>query len=268
MFVGAHLDMCVGTCQENRDYIYKSGKWENSEKEDTRLEGMQFESGECPIERPGKRNDLEELKNLLLAGKTNAEIYNTNASYMRYASSIDRIRQDLINDKYKNEWRDLEVTYIHGTTGTGKTRGVMEQYGYANVYRVTDYQHPFDSYGGQDVIVFEEFRSSLKIQDMLNYLDGYPIVLPCRYNNKQACFHKVFIISNWSLTEQFASVQGDYPETWQAFLRRIHHIKVYDNNEITIYHQGIDNNSEYNFFADNDIAYMKKKDKPVPTREK
>lgn len=106
MFVGAHLDMCVGTCQENRDYIYKSGKWENSEKEDTRLEGMQFESGECPIERPGKRNDLEELKNLLLAGKTNAEIYNTNASYMRYASSIDRIRQDLINDKYKNEWRD------------------------------------------------------------------------------------------------------------------------------------------------------------------
>ena len=124
----------------------------------------------------------------------------------------------------------LEVTYIHGTTGTGKTRGVMEQYGYANVYRVTDYQHPFDSYGGQDVIVFEEFRSSLKIQDMLNYLDGYPIVLPCRYNNKQACFHKVFIISNWSLTEQFASVQGDYPETWKAFLRRIHHIKVYDNN--------------------------------------
>ena len=65
-----------------------------------------MESGECHIERPGKRNDLEELKNLLLAGKTNAEIYNTNASYMRYASSIDRIRQDLINDKYKNEWRD------------------------------------------------------------------------------------------------------------------------------------------------------------------
>ena len=61
--------MCVGTCQENRDYIYKSGKWENSEKEDTRLEGMQFESGECPIERPGKRNDLEELKNLLWLAK-------------------------------------------------------------------------------------------------------------------------------------------------------------------------------------------------------
>ncbi len=31
---------------------------------------------------------------------------------------------------------------------------------------------------GQDVIVFEEFRSSLKIQDMLNYLDGYPCELP------------------------------------------------------------------------------------------
>ena len=43
--------------------------------------------------------------------------------------------------------------------------------------KVTDYIHPFDTYKGQDILIFEEFHSNLKIQDMLNYLDGYPLDL-------------------------------------------------------------------------------------------
>ena len=72
----------------------------------------------------------------------------------------------------------------------------MEKYGYSNVFRVTDYIHPFDSSKNHSVIIFEEFRSSLKIQDMLNYLDGYPCELSARYNNKTACYLEVYIISN------------------------------------------------------------------------
>ena len=131
-FEGCHLDFCNGTCQENRDYIYKTGKYKDSEKEDTRIEGMQYESGECPKEEKGKRNDLEELRDMILQGKSNADIYNENAQYMRFSGNIDRVRNDLLTDKYKNEWRDLEFTYIFGKTGKGKTRGVMEEYGYTN----------------------------------------------------------------------------------------------------------------------------------------
>lgn len=68
----------------------------------------------------------------------------------------------------------------------GKTRSFMDRYGYANYYRVTDYRHPFGTYDGQDVLIFEEFRGSLKHSDMLNYLDGYPLLLPCRCFNRQA----------------------------------------------------------------------------------
>lgn len=39
----------------------------------------------------------------------------------------------------------------------------MEKYGYANVFRVTNYKHPFDQYKGQDDIMFEEFQSSIPI---------------------------------------------------------------------------------------------------------
>ena len=107
----------------------------------------------------------------------------------------------------------------------------MEKYGYENVYRVTDYEHPFDGYKGQDVIVFEEFRSCIKIGDMLDYLDIYPLTLPCRYNNKIACFTKIFIISNIPLEQQYPEIQREQPRTWVAFLRRIRYIHEMTQND-------------------------------------
>jgi hypothetical protein len=114
-----------------------------------------------------------------------------------------------------------DLFLLTGDTGAGKTRSVMELYGYTNVYRVTDYDHPFDSYKGEDVIIFEEFRGSLKVADMLNYLDGYPVELPCRYANKVACYTKVYITTNIPLEEQYRNVQSESPGTWKAFLRRV-----------------------------------------------
>lgn len=122
------------------------------------------------------------------------------------------------------------MVYISGSTGTGKTRGVLEKNGYANVYRVTDYLHPFDSYSGQPVIAFDEFRSSLRIKEMLLFCDIYPIELPSRYTNKYACYNKVYIISNWSLEKQYNEVQREDKESWEAFLRRIHKVVVYRKN--------------------------------------
>ena len=66
----------------------------------------------------------------------------------------------------------------------------------------------------------------MRIDIMLNYLDVYPLRLPARYNNKIACYTKAFIITNLPLSAQYKKVQENHPETWQAFLRRIH--KVYD----------------------------------------
>ncbi|BFL24402.1 hypothetical protein [Mediterraneibacter gnavus] len=122
------------------------------------------------------------------------------------------------------------MVYISGATGTGKTRGVLEKNGYSNVYRVTDYLHPFDSYNGQPVIAFDEFRSSLRIKEMLLFCDIYPIELPSRYTNKYACYNKVYIISNWSLEKQYYEVQKDDRESWEAFLRRIHKVVIYSKD--------------------------------------
>jgi tRNA uridine 5-carbamoylmethylation protein Kti12 len=77
--------------------------------------------------------------------------------------------------------------------------------------------------------VFDEYRSQFKIADMLNYLDGYPLELPCRYYDKQACYTTVYIISNIPLERQYPNVQNDEKTTWQAFLRRINNVYNFDD---------------------------------------
>jgi len=134
---------------------------------------------------------------------------------------MDKIRLDILEERYKDCFRQLSVTYIWGPTGTGKTRFVMETHGYRDVYRVTDYTHPFDRYASEPVLCLDEFRSSLPIGDMLQYLDGYPIALPARYANRVACYETVYLISNIPLTAQYRNVQDYEQETWRAFIRRI-----------------------------------------------
>lgn len=227
-FPQAHIEIAHGTSQQNKDYVFKEGKWENDKKQETKIPDTQEEWGEMPLERQGARNDLADLYDMIKNGMSNYEILEENPDYLLHVDLLERVRQTVQEETNKNSFRQLTVIYISGETGVGKTRHIMEQYGYENVFRVTNYAHGgFDTYKGQDVVLFEEFRSSLKIQDMLNYLDGYPVELPCRYVNKVACFTEVYVVSNIDLMSQYRMIQIESPETWEAFLRRINKVVVY-----------------------------------------
>lgn len=235
-FPTAHIDYCRGTTQENRDYVRKEGKHKDTDKAETNLVNTFEEFGECPVEEQGKRNDLNELYGLIKDGLSDYDILEFNPKYMMQFQKIDRCRQVLLEEKFKNTFRDVTVEYWYGDTGQGKTRTVMERYGYENVYRVTNYKYPFDGYRGQDVIVFEEFFSSIRIQEMLTYLDGYPLELPCRYNNKIACYTKVFILSNVAFDEQYRDIFREHRKTFDAFRRRISCIKEFGKDGLKEYH--------------------------------
>jgi len=231
-FYGVHIEQANGSNKDNRDYIRKEGKWHDDAKHETNLADTFEEWGVLPSDRSRKETQSEQIMQMIVAGKSNAEILAEIPSAYNKLSYIEQARQTLLEAQFKDEWRTLEVIYIWGDTGAGKTRSIMELYGYSKVYQVTNYAHPFDGYKGQDVILFEEFRSSLKIDDMLKYLDGYPLMLPCRYADKVACYTKVFINSNISLEQQYPNVQVDNPETWAAFRRRIHDV-IHMTNDLT-----------------------------------
>ena len=237
LFPTAHIDPAMGTSAECRDYVQKSGKWADDEKADTSVPGTFEEWGTMPDEPgQGARTDIANVYALITMGFSNAEIMATNPEYAAQISRMDKIRQDILEAKYRDTFRELSVTYIFGPTETGKTRGIMERHGYGSVYRITDYNHPFDRYAQEPVMCFDEFRSSLPIGDMLNYLDGYPLSLPARYANRQACYETVYLVSNIDLKSQYFNVQENEPATWRAFLRRIHKVIEYCANGTTTDH--------------------------------
>lgn len=229
-FGEAHIEAAHGSAEDNLGYIKKEGKWKLTDKAETSVEGTFEEWGNFP-EQKGRNTDMQELYEMVKNGYSNAEILELNNDYILQIDKLDKLRTMLLTEKYKGSRRlDLKVAYIYGATGTGKTSGILDRHGDENVYRITDYDHPFDSYSCQPVIAFDEYRSQLRISDMLQYCDVYPVELCARYSNKYACFHTVYIVSNWTLEQQYQKVQEESPESWQAFLRRIHEIIVYHKN--------------------------------------
>jgi len=238
LFPVAHIDVAYGKAEANKAYVEKSGKWENDEKGDTKVPNTFLEFGTLPQEvGQGFRTDIASVYSKLADGASIAEIMEENPATAEYINKMEKIQQTILEERYRTTFRHLNVTYIWGATGTGKTRGVMEKHGYANVCRVTNFNHPFEGYlPSHSVLLFEEFRSSLPISAMLNYLDGYPLALPARYADRVACYTDVYIISNIPLQKQYPLVQVSEPETWKAFLRRIHSVIEYKEDGTIIEH--------------------------------
>lgn len=272
-FPTAHLEVAKGSPQANRDYIRKEGKWENTEKENTNLKEMTYEEfGSLPQPHQGKRTDLSILFDMIENGFSNAEILRANTDYIKYLNHIERTRQALREEEFKNKWREIECIYVYGETNTNKTRTYMEKYGYENVYRITNYNPNavWDGYRGQDCVIAEEYRSNLYIGDILTWTEGYPnCSLRARYADKVACFTKVIFISNIPLEKQYPNVQEESPETWRAFLRRIqrvyHHKSKDEIIEYKSVHDYMHRNEQFHPLSDTDKTPF---DKPEPQQEK
>ena len=232
-FPTAHIEKAFGSARDNRDYICKEGKWAESDKAETSVDGSFVEWGTLPNEGEEKDPKMYKLLQNVKDGFATTEIIDETPSFAFRSRDIDTLRQTYLADRFRKENRTIEVTYLYGATGTGKTRSIFEKHLAEDICRITDYGKNgvrFDAYTGQEVLVFEEFNSQIPIEDMLNYLDIYPLTLPARYNDRIACYTKVYITSNIPLTEQYKDIQRSRMETWLAFLRRIHKVVEYHPN--------------------------------------
>lgn len=234
-----HIDKALGTAKENKDYIQKQGKYKDSEKSLTSLPDTFEEYGSIDetIEE-NKINKNELLINYIEQGLTNYQIIKIAPQYTFRLKEMDVIRYNILKDKYSKQRRKLTVTYLYGTSGAGKTRSIFDTHDGNDICRITSYRKDkgiyFDSYGVQKVLVFEEFHSQVPIEEMLNYLDIYPLNLPARYSDRVACYTEVYITSNISLESQYKDIQKKRPEQWKAFLRRIDKVIEYKPDGTTI----------------------------------
>lgn len=221
-FPEAHIEKARGSCIDNIKYIKKEGKWEDSEKAETVVEGSFEEHGVLPSEKAEKEPDMVSIIAMIDDGKSINEVIN---EFPKYALRVNELESLYNLRKANNEemLRDVKVTYIYGDTGTGKTYSIYKKYKVKDVCRITNYKDRgiFDSYHGQRVLVFDEFHSQIDLPQMLTYLDIYPVSLPARYHDRQAMYTEVYILSNLPLEKQYEIARSTDVKTWKAFERRI-----------------------------------------------
>ena len=240
-FPTAHIEKAYGSAKANRAYILKEGHWADTDKAETSVSGTFEEWGDLPAEKEEEAPEMFKLIQDLRAGKSVMEIIEDNPKLAFRIREIETLRQAILEEKYSAENRALEVTYLYGASGTGKTRGIFEKHDRKSICRITDYGGRngvrFDAYHCQDVLVLEEFHSQIPISAMLNYLDIYPLTLPARYTDRTACYTKVYITSNIPLEEQYRDIQRYQMETWRAFLRRVQNVIEYLRDGSTVQHK-------------------------------
>lgn len=236
------IQVSQGTAQQNRDYIRKEGAYIDSEKKETNLIDTFEEWGTLPVSKQGRRTDLELLYELVKDGKTDAEILEIcPETAIKHIDKIGRLRQAYLVDKYSNITRaNLKVNFIFGTTGTGKTSGVLAECRKNNwsYFRVTTYDHPYDAYTNQFAIIYDEFYGQIPLSSMLDALDIHATELSARYHSRTACYEIAFIISNVCFEDIYPEVQKDpnQAEKYAAWVRRFTgYVKEYTKDGVITY---------------------------------
>lgn len=118
-------------------------------KQDTRIEGTQFEHGDRGIRRQDA-TDWDKVKAAAVEGKLNdipSDIY------IRYYASLKRIAQD--NQRPVAIERSAEL--FTGSTGTGKSRRAWDEAG-IEAYIKNPNTKWWDGYKGETNIIIDEFR--------------------------------------------------------------------------------------------------------------
>lgn len=213
----AHIEPRRGTAAQAVAYC---------SKEATRIEGPYFYGDSIDTSsHQGHRSDLQKLRSMVLDDGMGVEQVlladeaGTAARYIGYLRELVQAR----DRQQTADFRHLEVTYVYGRPGVGKSRWAMDMYG-DDAYRVTDYAgHPFDSYSGQKTLLLDEFDGSMSLSLLLNLLDGYQMELPARYSNRIARYERVIIISNSALSNFYTTTVDptSTPDRLRALYRRI-----------------------------------------------
>nr|WP_011018367.1 replication protein RepA [Bifidobacterium pseudocatenulatum]AAM00235.1 putative replication protein RepA [Bifidobacterium pseudocatenulatum] len=219
----AHVEPRKGSVSEAVGYC---------SKEKTRDgDGFQFgqiDRHEKEDSHQGERSDLARLKARAEAGETVSQILLSEDGELaaRYLGWLRATCDAAQAAKYRTKVRDdLEVNFLYGETGVGKTSHVYESEGIGTVYTVTDYAHAFDKYEGEGILLLDEFTGQFPMPLMLKLLDKWPMQLPARYSNRWAAFSRIWVVSNLPPNNLYSYA----PESQRrAFFRRFAHFYKMD----------------------------------------
>ncbi len=185
-----------------------------------------WEYGKLPDEREEKNPQTFELIDSIKQGKRTLEILYDFPNLALRVRDLEILRQTVLSERYATEIRNVETIYFGGAFAD-KIKRIYERYN--DICRITHFNRSgqgilYDNYAANDILLLQaqDFNLSLMpIQELITLAEGYPLYLRARYTNRVACFTKLFIVSDFSIMEQYKDVQLHFPQDWQRLLNHI-----------------------------------------------
>lgn len=208
-----HLEAMYGSENDNLIYCKKTGKWSLTKKGQEKYKGKYYELGEFITQ--GRRSDIEEIQKKL---DEQEPMYSVAKDYfgdfIRYHSGFYKYAELVAKEKSK-KFRKVEVIFLSGKTGTGKTRKAMEE----ATFKITgDQLNWWDGYENDKCILIDEYSNQIPITKLLNLLDGYQLRLPIKGSHTYANWNKVYVTTNLTKDELHPFAKSEHQK---ALIRRI-----------------------------------------------
>lgn len=191
--------------QAAEDYVWK---------EETRVEGTQFELGSKPLQRNNSK-DWNEIRDNAIRGQLMAIPADV---YVRCYQSLKRIACD----NMQAVGIERQVVVYWGRTGVGKSRRAWEEAG-LDAYPKDPRTKFWDGYRDHAHVVIDEFRGSIDISHVLRWFDRYPVIVEVKGSSVPLCARKIWITSNLHPRDWYFGLD---PSTYLALERRLEILEI------------------------------------------
>jgi len=178
-------------------------------KDDTRVDGTQFELGERLLRRNAKR-DWQEIWDAAKEGRV--EDIDVAARVQHY-----RTIKQIATDHLVAPEMERTVNVFWGATGTGKSRRAWAEAG-AAAYPKDPRTKFWCGYQGGANVVIDEFRGGIDIAHILRWFDRYPVLVEVKGGATVLRATTIWITSNISPDQWYPTLDAG---TKAALLRRL-----------------------------------------------
>lgn len=222
----------------------------------------------------------EEIKKSKILGNFKEYSY---AQQLEYVDSLPVADKTTAFNKLKKLWelrcevlmlnpeRDIEVMFIYGKSGSGKTTNAKQfarSKGY-DFYVSSSSNDPLQDYRGQKCIILDDVRdTTFEFEDYLKLTDNNTASsVKSKYYNKVLMCNLIIITSSIPLSFWFKSIMYGRKEDLMQFYRRINAYVEITNSEISVFDK-IDERgrpSGFPVYYQNPVANLKAQPKKSKT---
>lgn len=183
-----------------REYVWK---------EETKVEGTEFELGDLPMRR-NEKTDWALVKRKACSGNLD-EI--PDDVFVRHYLTLRRISQDYLRPVAL----ERTCSVFWGKTGVGKSRRAWDEAGVA-AYAKDPLTKWWCGYQGEENVIIDEFRGGINVAHMLRWLDRYPVLVETKGSSRPLSAIRFWITSNLHPREWYPDCDE---ATRDALMRRL-----------------------------------------------